>query len=249
MCTLSWCYTGSTLQVLFNRDERYDRPIAEPPSEWARNNARVISPRDPSGGGSWISANDSGLVLCLLNHYGADIVSGRSKGRSRGLLVMDLAPSETIESLSARLSRTMLAVYEPFMLAAFQDQHVVLWTWNGVDLERDDRPICPVSTSSLMPVLVPAMRRAYFRLSRSLNGQSDPAGTDLALHGAGRPWPGPFSIAMERRDRGTVSLTRVQVGADSVAMDYWPGNPRYASTDTSHSATMNRVCRVPTPSA
>ena len=57
------------LRVVCNRDEHLTRAPALPPTVWAAGARRALMPIDPSSGGTWIAANDAGLVFAVLNTY------------------------------------------------------------------------------------------------------------------------------------------------------------------------------------
>ena len=53
------------LRVVCNRDELTTRTPALPPTLWTAGPRRVLMPIDPHSGGTWIAANDAGLVFVL----------------------------------------------------------------------------------------------------------------------------------------------------------------------------------------
>src|SRR5438045_8012571 len=82
MCTLSvisvpqarWPRGPIGLRVVVSRDEQRERPAALAPrwrpldqSHGLPGPRRAIWPTDPRGGGTWIAAAESGLVLSILN--------------------------------------------------------------------------------------------------------------------------------------------------------------------------------------
>ncbi|NIP92410.1 MAG: hypothetical protein GWO24_02620, partial [Akkermansiaceae bacterium] len=70
MCTLTWWRgTAGSYEVFFNRDEKRTRSIADPPRVHERDGVRFLAPLDPDGGGTWMLANDRGLLVCLLNRW------------------------------------------------------------------------------------------------------------------------------------------------------------------------------------
>jgi Transport and Golgi organisation 2 len=76
MCTVSFLPKSQGFYVAMNRDEKLDRSTALTPVIGDIESRRVVFPREPSGG-TWISANDAGLCLALINwHRVADPASG-----------------------------------------------------------------------------------------------------------------------------------------------------------------------------
>jgi hypothetical protein len=195
-----------------NRDERRDRAPARPARRWPGG---FTAPVDPDGGGTWIAARDSGVVLALLNHQ-----AGRGIGLppaatrvSRGRLVADLA-AETALPTAARLRATSLAAFAPFRLfVAGPSAPPRVFTWNGAVLtvRRLDPRAGLLTSSSWNPRQVIPARQARFRAFR----KAHPAPTRedlLALHDETDHRRGPaWAICMAREDACTVSTTVVEV--------------------------------------
>jgi len=235
MCTLSWQVRGDGLEILFSRDELYTRSPARPPDvEWIQG-SRVLAPRDVQGGGTWLASNEHGLTICLLNHYPAQ--SGPGHWKSRGLLVRALSALRDSGHVRRHLLETPLFEYPRFTLVAFSATRASgQWLWTGRQLLELHQPESPVSSSSLYPRLIPALRRRLFREATRGGSRSLTPERQMALHCGRRPWPPAFAVAMTRRDRGTVSLTRVRMTPAAITMDYWQGdparNPRRAPSQT-----------------
>jgi hypothetical protein len=235
MCTLSWQAHPDRLEILFSRDELHARTPARPPEVETLNGVRVLAPLDVQGGGTWLASNEAGLTVCLLNHYPDRW--GPGSWKSRGLLVRALSPLGNSHQVRDHLEGISLLEYPRFSLLAFSTKGATArWLWNGEELREFGPPESPLSSSSLYPRLVPMLRRRLFR--QATRGGSRPLTPErqVALHRGRRPWPPAFAVAMSRRDRGTVSLTRIRSTRTEVTMDYWEGdpaeNPRRAPTHT-----------------
>jgi len=78
-----------------NRDEKLDRPW-DPPAAWWPDRPGVVGGRDREAGGTWMAANDAGVVATVLNRPGS---LGPAPGkRSRGelpLLALEHATANT----------------------------------------------------------------------------------------------------------------------------------------------------------
>src|SRR5205809_6710573 len=68
MCTVSFLPNRHGFYLAMNRDEKRDRFAALPPEIVEFENHRVLFPREPTGG-TWISANDAGVCLALINWH------------------------------------------------------------------------------------------------------------------------------------------------------------------------------------
>ena len=89
MCTLIVYYkilSDYPIVVAANRDEHYTRKAREP--HVIHHQPRVYAGRDEQAGGTWLGANEFGLVVGLVNRHSPQPQD--SARRSRGLLCLDL---------------------------------------------------------------------------------------------------------------------------------------------------------------
>ena len=223
MCTLSWWYHDNRMHILFNRDERKARAPARWPEHYQQSGVEAIMPLDPEGEGSWVAANALGQVFCLLNDYTSAVEDPTTALQSRGKLVRSLAHSKTWAFIDAMLQPEQLRCYAPFRLVIFTGlQEPLLWHWNGSELRQQSSPSSPLSSSSALPRLIPALRARYWRRKMS---QAASLQTQRQLHQQARPWHAFSGIAMQRQQVETVSVTQVDISTDSITMHYWDGHP------------------------
>ena len=235
MCTVTWRFTpdsgGWALDLGFNRDERRDRPLAQPPRV-RRPEAGLpfIAPRDPAGGGSWLALNTAGLCLGLLNLYEAEAgVPDRDASFSRGRLVWQLAGSQEVgqvrEGLQRILERERL---RPFQLLVAQGgalRRVDLWRWDGRALLESDlmAEVPLLSSSSHRPAAVVAGRRM---LHDAVAGPAGLASADrFVFHRSHLPRRGPWSVCMHRPDARTVSYSQLRASGSGISFRYAAGAP------------------------
>jgi hypothetical protein len=180
-------------------------------------------PRDPAAGGTWIAANDRGLVFALLNAYPspASPEDGAVSWTSRGSVIPQLASSETVSEALDRAGRIDLPRLRPFRLMLLDPRQLIECWPEGTRLRHRKvflhGPLVRTS-SSLGDSVVQAPRRALFR--RFFDGTPHPLAAQDAFHD--HQWPGAeaISIRMERADARTVSRTVVEVGRDTVRCSY-----------------------------
>src|SRR5437016_8877300 len=84
--------------VAMNRDEIRDRFAALPPEIAEFENHRVLFPREPTGG-TWISANDAGVCLALINWHRIER-KPKNDTLSRGLVIKELGGKSTAEEIA-----------------------------------------------------------------------------------------------------------------------------------------------------
>ena len=229
MCTVSWLYRDGGYDVLCNRDEKKTRGSAIAPQIRESGDSRFAAPVDSDHGGSWLSVNEHGLTLCLLN-AGPAIAKRLIGARSRGLVLMDVAGCSSADEVQKQIdpSNTL-----PFTLAVFDPCHsTALFRWNGSELARQDqsRQTGLLVSSSFDPERVSARRTAEFRR------QVQPAPTLAGLHNfhcSHGDGPSAYSTCMHRADARTVSFSWVRVDPARASLFYAPDSPCRWPTGTS----------------
>lgn len=225
MCSVSWLLEENGYQVFFNRDEQKTRALAMPPKQYQVNGVDIIMPLDPTGGGSWISINEFGLSLCLLNNYQGIVPGGPLI--SRGLLLKNMSSSRNIAQLTEAFHRLELSSFAPFTLLAFAPnltQHngvVVAYKWDGVQqsiVETDS----PLFSSGVDLARVQAYRQAKYDqlISTGKNQQNL-----LMFHSHHHSEQPHLGTCMHRSDAHTVSFSHLRNRHGQASMFYAPGAP------------------------
>jgi hypothetical protein len=206
-------------------------------------------PIDPVGGGTWVAANDAGLVLALLNYNPdrRDAVAATSMAAesrcdrqdpqpgSRATNSRHLASRGTIipsllhcESASQSISRTRtldVTAYPCFRLVILDSSRCIQMLSDGRALhmtEEDAAHPLLFTSSGLGDQLVEGPRRELFRhMLPGLAGHDLPAAQD-AFHRHHWPTRTHLSVWMSRPDARTVSRTTVEVQPRDVRMTYQP---------------------------
>ena len=116
MCTVSVITRNHGYLLAMNRDESIARGAGEPPEIHLLRGTAVIYPSDGAGG-TWISANEYGITLALLNWNDVTRpVLNRSKIRSRGQIIPALASASSLAALQAAFGALDLEGIRPFRL-------------------------------------------------------------------------------------------------------------------------------------
>jgi len=225
MCSVSWQQQHDEILICFNRDEQKNRIVAEPPRIFSESSISTIMPIDPQGGGSWISVNQFGLFLGLLNFYDVDTELNRQKIAhekyiSRGLLLRRLSVCKAFAEVAELLSKQDLTHYMPFKLVVILDENKKLFVWNGVGLsvEKLEPFIC---SSSIESRSVLKYRQQQF---------SQAQGDIVSLHREHTDRKDSHSICMHRDDAETVSLSVIRINSTRVSFEYWNGSPCSSQT-------------------
>jgi transport and Golgi organization protein 2 len=225
VCTLSFRRDAHGYELFFSRDERRERAVAAAPRLQQIDGVRFLAPSDPEGGGTWLAANDCGVTLALLNRYGVAARGGEFE--SRGALVLGLASARTVDEVETRLRARDLARHRPFDLAAFAPgAPVTRFGWDGSELEIECAARAPFTSSAVADAEARTARRARFA---ALCGDEPASGNLERFHREHAPERGALSTCMHRADAKTVSLSRVQVTRDRVALAYAAGSPCQAA--------------------
>jgi len=227
------------LRVWCNRDERRDRPPALPPEVHPAGPNRAILPVDPVSSGTWIAANNAGLVATLLNVNLRPDDYERLPGvglphRSRGLIIPPLMQFDTVERALDAVALLTPTDYAPFRLIVINRTHYGDVYSDGRSFAFDRQPLeddpLMFTSSGLGDHLVEEPRRRLF--DRYFE---EPVSTwteqQAAFHRHVWPDNPELSVCMSRPDAKTVSLTAVEVSGTEVRLRYHPAPPNDPAED------------------
>jgi hypothetical protein len=228
MCTASWLRGRDGYVLFFNRDEQRSRAIGRPPRALVRLGVRVLAPEDAKAGGSWIGVNEHGVTVGLLNgpqawRRHASPAPSPAGTISRGLLLASLLDAASLRDVDARIAATPLAPYLPFtVVAAEPSRPVTVWAWDdGLTHAHVERSGLIATSSS---VDGQSVRDSRARLFERLAFAPDLVAL-RDLHRSHLPTAGAHSVCMHRSDAETVSMSRIDVTPEWVALEYTPGAP------------------------
>jgi hypothetical protein len=180
-------------------------------------------PVDPVSGGTWVGANDAGVVMALLNYN----PPGRRNGpaaRSRGVLIPMLLGHGTARAAAAVAMSLSLSPgsFGAFRLVAVDHETCAEVTSDGSELRLrmldGGREAVLFTSSGLGDDFVEGPRTELFRRMVSDDKLSAEAQDGFHRHRwADRPH---LSVRMRRADARTVSTTIVEVGPKRVRMTY-----------------------------
>ena len=223
MCTVSFLPKSEGFYLAMNRDEKRERFAALAPAIVEPGSHRAMFPREPTGG-TWISANDSGVCLALINWHRIKR-QPKSDPLSRGLVVKELAGKCTAHEIAAAVRKLPVRKLRPFRLIAImpRERSVIEWRWNLQRLAvRNHEWQRQHWFSSGFDEL-----RAELERRRVCDANDEPAVEKLSwlrrLHRSHAPKRGPFSICMHRPDATTVSYTEIEVSRKRAKMCYKSG--------------------------
>jgi hypothetical protein len=239
MCTLSFLPGPQGFYLAMNRDEKRDRFSALPPEIVEFENHRAVFPREPTGG-TWISANDAGVCLALINWH--RIKREPNNGaRSRGEVIRKLVGISTSHQISTAVKKLPLRKLRPFRLVAIvsAENRVIEWRWNlnRLSVRKHLWESRHWFSSSLDEATAEAERTRVCAAQLDESAKRDVKWL-RRLHRSHEPERGPFSICMHRPTNATVSYTEVAVSGRSVVMCYKDGPP------CSRRSTTTKICKL-----
>ncbi len=185
-------------------------------------------PIDPDGGGTWVGANDAGLIATLLNHHPSPPppASPRADSRSRGLIIPHILESSDLTAAHARLAHLDAMQYRPFRLVITDGDRILESRSDGLDSSINISALRPASStefwtsSGLGDELVDTPRRALFH--QLMLSASDPFTVQREFHEHAWPDQPHLSVRMTRDTALTVSRTEVICAPDRLIMRYVP---------------------------
>ncbi|ADZ89699.1 NRDE family protein [Marinomonas mediterranea] len=219
MCSVTWLTHKNGYEIFFNRDEQKTRAAALPPEQVTLKGVDVLMPIDPVGHGSWISTNEAGLSLCLLNNYQGKVPEGELT--SRGHLLKMLSSSTGIEQVAARFKAFAMESFAPFTLLVFVygQTQVTGFCWDGESVSVEKMQ-SPHFSSGVDLVEVSAYRRSVYEKIESPDFDSL-----IDFHRHHHASVPHRSVCMHRGDAKSVSFTYVRVSAKEQLMSYVAGSP------------------------
>ncbi len=224
MCTVSLLPKAHGFYLAMNRDEKLNRSTALAPTIVDLESRRVVYPSEPAGG-TWISTNDAGVCLALINWHRVER-EPKHDVLSRGEVVRALAGKSSTNEIADGIGRLPLRKLRPFRLIAIvpSERLVTEWRWNFESLTRRDHKWRPMHWFSSGF----DERRAQLERQRICDAAHASQSTRSLnwlrqLHCSHSPKRGPFSICMHRRDASTVSYTEVAVSEKRATMRYKAG--------------------------
>ena len=211
MCTLTW-RDQDGLEVFFNRDELKTRSRAKPPQVYrSEKGVQYLAPIDPDAGGTWMLANEHGLIVCLLNRWHEEAELDFHK--SRGLIVTKLADLNSLTEVEELLPLQCLGA-KPFDLIAFSRGEIAGYTWSGKAL-TSFQPQLPLTSSSFRFEEVKAAREKAFKESAELEQFQNPQTLPSSA----------FTVRMNRPDAQTWSRSQLKLNDTEIRWDYWEEFP------------------------
>ncbi|MBI3821699.1 MAG: NRDE family protein, partial [Planctomycetes bacterium] len=243
MCTVTIItLPDATVRLACNRDESPLRPAALPPQLRRFGSRFALLPIDPLFDGTWIAANDAGLMMTLLNRYPGQHRQPRdASAPSRGTIIPTLLSCDdlaTARRLAHEIARQPFNAFGLILTDGIALTEITR-TADGVQIVDTPRLQTPLlfTSSGLGDEIVGAPRRELF-----VQWFANEATIDRQDQFHRHSWPErpQVSVCMRRPEARTVSCTAIEVGPKSARMTYWPQPPDEAGLPISGEITQRR---------
>jgi len=224
VCTMTWFKSREGYELFFNRDERLSRSRAELPTSQESEGVKYISPTDADAGGTWITVNQFGFAVCLLNHYQFEQIETYKDWTSRGEIVRQFASTSDLGLAEQRFRALDLEDYRAFrMFIIERSGRNRLCVWDGHAARIEKNVTKPKSSSSVDARHVKKVRKDLFDELNLIESTSVQDYIDY--HSSHLPSRSKESVCMHRDDAKTVSFSHVSVSATRVEFRYADGSP------------------------
>jgi uncharacterized protein with NRDE domain len=247
VCTLTFAWRAfeeAPLVVAANRDEALERPSVQPtliegdPSEPA-----VVAPLDEEAGGTWIGANEQGVVVGITNRW-TDV--DLAAERSRGLLVRDaLATSTAADAVAVVEDAVAVDEYDGFNLVVADADTCSSLEWDGdLDVHAFDPGVhVVVNVGRVDEFDIPSSRREYAErqaenardVQDALQVRAEETASEWRARAAAILGDHDYGVCVHGDGFGTRSSSLVQTGPEFA---YWfadgpPCETEYERVDAS----------------
>lgn len=219
MCTVTYIPTTEGCIITSNRDEKITRERALSPQEYQIDGKKVIFPKDPKAGGTWVAHSETKIIV-LLNGAQEKHIPKPKYRKSRGLIVLDLMTTEKTIDYWKTID---LNDIEPFTIVVFENNKLIQLQWNEVEkstTEFDAKQFHIWSSSTLYSKEIRKQRKEWFQDFIKSKNAATP-GEILHFHQFTESENKEFGLQINRNAvLKTISITQCKVTNDSIQMEY-----------------------------
>jgi len=162
MCTVSFFPVNNKVYLTSNRDEKHFRSSAIPPSVYETGTGKLLYPKDPDAGGTWIALHENGNAIVFLNGAFIKHLSGPPYRKSRGVILLELISDA---SPVHKFSTIDLTFIEPFTAVILNEKRIYECRWDANQkylLELDPKEAHIWSSVTLYDEEVISRRKSWF---------------------------------------------------------------------------------------
>lgn len=219
MCTVSYIPGADGIFITSNRDENDLRAHAIPPTAESFGKYKLLYPKDPTTGGTWIAIRNTGEVAVLLNGAFENHVKLPSYRMSRGLIILEIMQSEFPEKIFEALD---LSDIENFTLLLYRNKSLWEYRWDGLQKYTESKnPDLPHIWSSATLYSDPVRKNREQWFSSWLEEESEIDQQKIIhFHLSAGQEDKENSLVMKRSTISTVSISSVKIKPAEIIMRY-----------------------------
>ena len=131
MCTVTTINKDDKFFITSNRDEEPSRNALALHESFSLLGDKILFPREPSHGGSWIALSEKGNAACLLNGAFSPYKHRDDYRLSRGIMLLKSFDYETSEEFTKAFNFDGIA---PFTLVLYNNDILHELIWDGMDM-------------------------------------------------------------------------------------------------------------------
>ena len=219
MCTVTYIPTPEGCIITSNRDEKITRERALSPQEYLIDGKKIIFPKDPKAGGTWVAHNETKIIV-LLNGAQEKHFPKPHYRKSRGLIVLDLMTAEKTLDCWKTIDLTDI---EPFTIVLVENNKLTQLQWNEAEkstTEFDAKQFHIWSSSTLYSKEIREQRKEWFQ--DFIKSKNAPTPEEiLHFHQFTESENKEFGLQINRNDvLKTISITQCKVKNDTITMEY-----------------------------
>lgn len=219
MCTVTYIPTKNGCIITSNRDEKIAREKAISPQEYEIEGQKIIFPKDPKAGGTWMAHNYSKIIV-LLNGAKEKHISKSNYNKSRGLIVIELMTSKNTLNHWQTID---LKDIEPFTIVLFENNKLIQLQWDEIEKSKElinENEFHIWSSSTLYSKEIRAQRKNWF--DNFLKSTCSPKANEiLNFHQFTESENKEFGLQINRNNQlKTVSITQCLVTNSKIEMTY-----------------------------
>lgn len=223
MCTATFMSLEEPADFVFtvNRDESEKRP-ALAPDFYRDQNTRLLLPKDPKKGGTWIALSDQKRCVNLMNGAFSKHKYEPPYKKSRGLVLLDFLKTSSTEELAKTYDFDNI---EPFTLLCIDWNNgleISELRWDGQEyyLKRVDEAFKTWSASMTYSEKQKRKRREFFDEKRRENKAKLSADELWELHHTREASGGDLDIIIDRGELKTTSVSQIVKRGDEIRFNY-----------------------------
>ena len=219
MCTVTYIPTPEGCIITSNRDEKITRERALSPQEYLIDGKKIIFPKDPKAGGTWVAHSETKIIV-LLNGAREKHIPKPHYRKSRGLIVLDLMTAKKTIDYWGKID---LSDIEPFTIVLIENNKLTQLQWNEVEkstTEFDAKQFHIWSSSTLYSKEIRVQRKEWFQ--DFIKSKNAPTPEEiLHFHQFTESENKEFGLQINRNDvLKTISITQCKVTSNTIKMEY-----------------------------